>query len=420
MAFYSDQHVKTRYLDPSIYVPNKRATFHLDMNHSSFLPNMRLINIGGAGTAVDSYNRLLGALACIKSLRLLDGKTELSQINEFQIYRGFLNINKPNAMCGSVTKKLEQSGIGWELSTKSDQATMVGDSDSGNNVGDSENATYHAYLDLREVFPILAATSHLPTAIFKNLRVEIDYDTTSTTCVNTTTTTFNTSRPVLVYDVLEDPQIVAKMNKQFKNIVWLETEHDRFLIKSADGSATAVQAISPKLNGFNNKILERLLMVKTVAPTAPGVVDSSNKVLGFGNASGQTCHNEKIQLRINGRNILPREGVVGPNERLSLLVDTFGECFSYLGANKYGLKGQTKAQIVDGQDYQGSLDYFGIYLSEYIQDLQINYERTNLQSSTVTGAKNRSCDLMHAHVFGEVRKQLVLNTDGSYVVSYQQ
>ena len=47
MAFYSDNNVKTRYLDPRIYVPGTRATFELDASEAAYLPNLRLGFLGG-------------------------------------------------------------------------------------------------------------------------------------------------------------------------------------------------------------------------------------------------------------------------------------------------------------------------------------------------------------------------------------
>ena len=75
MAFYSDQNVRTRILDPRIYVPGARATFELDASEAAYLPNLRL-GLVGVTSAGNSYNRLLGTQALIRSIRLLDGKQE--------------------------------------------------------------------------------------------------------------------------------------------------------------------------------------------------------------------------------------------------------------------------------------------------------------------------------------------------------
>ena len=91
MSFYSDSNVKTRYLDPKIYVPavngGGRATFELDASEAAYLPNMRLTNLGVTAAAKTDYNKQLGALALIRNIRLLDGKVVLSQVNDFRFHR---------------------------------------------------------------------------------------------------------------------------------------------------------------------------------------------------------------------------------------------------------------------------------------------------------------------------------------------
>jgi len=79
-------------------------------------------------------------------------------------------------------------------------------------------------------------------------------------------------RPVLVVDVLENPAIVDKMNAGLNGASWLEVEHDQFLIPthpSGNGTGASqgiVQNVNVKLNGFTNKRLERLLLVKAISP----------------------------------------------------------------------------------------------------------------------------------------------------------
>ena len=93
MTFYSDSNVSTKYLDPKIFTPNARCTFELDQSESAYLPNLRLTFIGAVSDAEVAYNDLVGALALIKNIRLMDGKTVLCSMNEAQFYTGFKNVN---------------------------------------------------------------------------------------------------------------------------------------------------------------------------------------------------------------------------------------------------------------------------------------------------------------------------------------
>jgi hypothetical protein len=90
----------------------------------------------------------------------------------------------------------------------------------------------------------------------------------------------------------------------------------------------------------------------------------------------------------------------------------------YPGFNLYGF---VAANIIeDGVDYRGQLDYMGVYLGEYINDLQINYSRTGLQATAGAGLKRATTDRLNAHCFAEVAKQIIIRPDGSYIIEYSQ
>jgi len=424
MSFYSDNNVKTRYIDPKIYVEANdaggRCTFELDANESAYLPNMRLTNVGITIGAITDYNHQLGALSIIRNIRLMDGKVELCSQNEFRFHRGFVNVNKPNSVCESVSSQLECSALGF---TQLGENFKVGRNaevlKADVNLPNAEtNSTNVAWLDLREVFPMLNSISHLPTAVFKNLRLEVELDTTRVNQISMATNQAQKSlRPVLAVDVLENPVIVDKMNAGLNGASWLEVEHDQFLIPQApnDGGANdqgVVQNVNVKLNGFNNKRLERLLIVKAIGSTK---TTNAGAVLGLGMYGSQACFRQKLQYRVNGRNILPALDTSGNNRRLAQIVDNFGDCFSYIGSNQYGA--DNSSELVDARNLLGNLDYMGCYIGEYINDLQLVYERTGLNDTT---AKRPTTDQLTAHVYGETRKILQLQPGGQYRIAYAQ
>ena len=424
MSFYSDSNVKTRYLDPKIYVPandgSGRCTFELDANESAYLPNLRLTNLGVTIGAISPYNKQLGALSLIRNIRLMDGKVVLSQVNDFRFHRGFINVNKPNSVCEAVSSKLECSGLGFSqngINFKVDRIAEVLNADV-NGVDADTNATNCAWLDLREVFPMLNSISHLPTAVFKNLRLEIELDTTRTNQIATTTVqALNSVRPILAVDVLENPMIVDKMNAGLNGASWLEVEHDQFQIPATAtnggaGDQLVEQNVNVKLNGFNNKRLERLLIVKAIAPA---LENNAGAVRGLGMYSSQACFRQELQYRVNGRNILPALDTKGNNRRLAMIVDNYGDCFSYIGSNQYG--GNNASELNDARDLLGQLDYMGCYIGEYINDLQLVYQRTGLQDATT---KRPTTEELTAHVYGETRKILQLQPGGMYRIAYAQ
>ena len=426
MSFYSDSNVGTQYVDPKSFIPGThltgsgRVNFELDGTAMAYLPNMRLLNVGVNSNGAHLYNRLVGAYAIIRNIRLMDGKTELSACNEFQIIQGFKNINRTNSHSEVVDSKLSQNSIGWEIQGN---VRKVGRVEIVRGVTALEATSYQGWLDLRDVFPMLNSVSHLPTAVFKNLNIQIEYASLLDRQILVAVAAhINTIRPLLAVDVLQNPAIVAKLNGQLKSARWLELEHDQFNIpvSTNDGGANdqlVLQSVNPKINAFNNKHIERILIAKEFQNPLKAV--SGGNQVGFGRYASPCAFRQRVNFRVNGRNIFPRNGITGNNERLAYLIDAWGDCTAYPSSNQFGVDGIDDV-LIDGPDYGGQLDYIGGYIGEYINDLVINYERTGLQATAGADAPRPATDAMVAHVYAECAKQLIVNPDLSYNIEYAQ
>ena len=424
MSFYSDGAVQTLYIDPKTYIgathlsQNGRVTFELDGNNLAYLPNMRLLNVGCSSNGAHLYNKLTGAYAIIKNIRLLDGKTELSALSEVAIYKGFLNSNKSNSKNESVSSMLSQSSLGWTIQGSDRRVKRVQKTVGTTALVATTNA---GWLDLRELFPMLNAVSHLPTSVFKNLNIEIElHGGLDRQLLVNVTAHISSLRPLLAVDMLMNPTIVNRLNQGLTSARWLEVEHDFFVIPAGVANDVAKnnveQLTNVKLNGFNRKHIERLMFAKEYQN--PLKVLNGNAQRGFGRYSSPACFRQEVQFRINGRNILPGQGLTGNNERLAYLVDSYGDFVSYPGSNVYAAA--TANIVTDGLDYVGQLDYIGCYFGSYIDDLQINYTRRQLQNGDGVNVANATTDALNAHVFAEVAKNLVINGDGSYIIEYSQ
>ena len=416
MAFYSDSNVKTRILDPKIYVPNARCTFELDASEAAYLPNLRLANIGTTSAAND-YNTLLGSAALIRSIRLLDGKQELSALNAAQFYRGFQNINNTNSENNAVQSNLACNSLGLSILGTDREIDRVAVTYGSNTTTANTNS---AFIDLKQMLPFLNAMSHLPTAVFQNLRLEVEFAANpADQILADTANALTTLRPILIVDVLENPKVVNALNKSLNAVAWSEVEHDQFVIpQSANDGGGPDQGITQntnvKLNGFNNKILDRLLIVKEISDPAKELAGGTT-VQGYGKYASQACYNQKLQLRINGSNIFPRQGIVGNNERLGYIVDTWGDCSAFPGSNVYGM--DTGPIMQNGDRHRGQADYMGAYIGQSIQDLQVEYSRVGL---TDGGLKKATTSTLIAHCYGEVRKTWQLIGNGQYNIAYAQ
>jgi len=419
MSFYSSSQVKTLYLDPKSFVDGSRAVFELEGHHLAYLPNMRLLNVGVFGTAAP-YNDLIGPNAIIERVTLYDGKTKLSERNKYGLYRGFVLHNQKNSALQSVSAQRNLNKIGFQQDNLTLRGEFVLPAIDSNT---ARNTTNGANVELRQVLPMLNAVSHLPSDLFPNLRLEVVFNTSAASGVyNNDTHAINGQQiPLLAVDILDDKSVVDKMNKGLaKGINWLEVEHDQVLYPaSANGGAAGDQGVEEtknfKLDGFKNKRVERLLLIKEMADTTKYV--DTNVVQGFGRYSSIAFFNGKYQYRLNGKNILPDDGIQGDAERLAYMVDTYGDSFAYPGSNQNDINSDdvVKDTSNDGTKIIGQLDYTGVYLGDHVKDLQVEIRRTGLHDGRAFKAETSAVSL---HYFGEVAKGLVLNKKGGYMIAY--
>ena len=154
---YADGSVRTTYLDPTSFVPNSRASFELPGDKMAYLSNMRLLDLGVTSGGAADYSRGLGALACISSLRLLDGRTELSAIRNPAPYLFFKNANRSNAVNKSNDSYMKRNALGLEINSLNNNLAHIYTAGAVTADADTTNL---AYLDLRLVFPILNALQY--------------------------------------------------------------------------------------------------------------------------------------------------------------------------------------------------------------------------------------------------------------------
>jgi len=226
--------------------------------------------------------------------------------------------------------------------------------------------------------------------------------------------------PTLAMDVIDNPKIVEGMRKNFNNVAWLEIEHDQVLFpqsanNGAVGDQNVVQENNTQLDGFKNKRVNRMLMVKEDPVEANyRAVGAGTTIDGFGKYGSVGVRDEALQVRLNGRNVLPRNGLVGDNERLAMVVDTYGDCFSYPGANNASVN--ATEILVDGNRFNANLSYNAFHIADKVMNLQINHKRTGEQRG---GQPQFSTNALNVHFFAEVQKILLIGK-GSYTVQYIQ
>ena len=291
-------------------------------------------------------------------------------------------------------------------------------------IGTTAAATPQGLIDIRDMLPLLRSLDMLDASkTFPNLRLEIEFETDSKLLSSDVEHVVTTLEPVLLCDVIEDPNVIAGLQKQMPSMVqWNKIEHDIFHVPAAQANNTAVaagvvQPVSKKVRGFDNKRVGRLLAAKAYADADNS--KSTNAVDDVGNMGSLAGYDEIFNVRINGKNVLARKGnEKAPNQRLAMVVDAYGDMASYYGSNLISIAGNDTL-VTDGVKKTGRLDYFGIVVNDDIQDLQINYDRTSLATANDNAGRqqvktNAAIDI---HLYAEVAKTLSMSPNG-YNVAY--
>lgn len=420
---YSNGTIKSIIIDPSHYRANSRASFKLD-GARLYKSDLKLANVGltiDDNTNDNVYNKLAGVGSLIKRIALLDGKTELDSCNECHRYYGFQQLLDENSGNESMNRYLIHHSQGLRTGEVLKKAINV---KPPAEIATTAAATPQGLIDVRELLPLLRSLDMLDASkTFPNLRLEIEFETDSKLLSSDVEHVVTTLEPVLLCDVIEDPNVIAGLQKQMPSMVqWNKIEHDIFHVPAAQADNTAVaagvvQPVSKKVRGFDNKRVGRLLAAKAYANA--DLSKSTNAVDDVGNMGSLAGYDEIFNVRINGKNVLARKGnEKAPNQRLAMVVDAYGDMASYFGSNLISIAGND-ALVTDGVKKTGRLDYFGIVVNDDIQDLQINYDRTSLATSNDDAGKfqvktNAAIDI---HLYAEVAKTLSMSPNG-YNVAY--
>jgi len=417
MDIYASGQIRTHYLDPVSFVPNGRCAFELDASKTAYLSNMRLLDLGCTTDVANDYNAGLGCLALIKNIRLMDARTELSALRNPAQYLFWKNSNRTNSDNKSQDKYLKRNDLGQTINSVDNKITSV--QGAGGTADTAENTTDKAYVDLREIFPLLNQIQLLPTTVFKNLRIEIEFEARAAQQVlSNTGRTINVSRPVLACDFTDDADLVKKGMEALmqSGVVWNEIENDNFTIAAValGGDTEPRQEVQFQSLAFRGKYLERILVCKQLSNVADGV-SGGGAVEGYGGvAASQAWLQQNTQMRLNGKNILPGfNGATGDMERLAMVADEWGVATMVPGSNYYDWANM--GLVTADANLAGSQSWDCLRIGARVRELQIQLSRLNNQDTTAgRTATNDACVI---NLFAEVRKVISMGAEG-YTVIY--
>tara|TARA_R110000764_G_scaffold225200_1_gene314594 strand:- start:269 stop:1522 length:1254 start_codon:yes stop_codon:yes gene_type:complete len=409
--------VETMYLDPVSFVPNGRCAFELDGTKLAYLSNMRLLNLGVVSNTQQDYSQGLGALAFIRNIKLMDARTELSQMRNPAQYLFFKNCNRTNATNKSEDSYLKRNSMGYEVAANDNKISREY---TGGRADTTPDTTSLAYLDLREVFPILNSLTTLPTTVFKNLRIEIEFQANAAfQMLGQVDATFDIQRPILAVDIVNNQAMVDTAINSLMSapILWQEIETDNYTINAVDTSGeadagyTARQQSNNNSLGFRGKYVERLLVCKQLVNKLKE--QNGQAVLGFGAvASSQALLNEQTQFRVNGKNIFAGfNGINKPNEMLAMVSDEYGSLNAYPGSNLY--KWTKQAALNDDGNSGGQQAFSCVRLGCRVADLQVQIGRDNNRDSDLRAPTN---DALNVNLYAEVSKMVNVGSNGYRIV----
>jgi len=418
MSFYSSG-LKTDYVDPVYDRKNFRSEFRLDAD-TLYLSNLRLLDVSAktaAGTA--EYNALGGCLALIKSIQLLDGNERLDAVHQFHLSSAFKNYNNSNEANRNVKAETAKNSLGYVFNgvQGAGSSAQIEVANPPDNMTTSESTTAKSWIDLKKAMPFLDAVNYLPTNVFKNLRVVVEYNTDSSLFARSSVTTFETIQPLLVVDEMQDSDTKMQLMKSFQGANYVSLENDRVIIPAGSGVDAAnpnpTQSTNLLVNGFNNKRVNRMFMVNT--PTVEATYKTAGVDDGFGRLSSMAQLDQSVNFRVNGSNLLPY-AVDRPNKRLGRLTDVWGTCNTF--SNDLFIV--DASNHIEDPDRLGKCDYQAANMHGMrVRELQLQYSRTNEYDAALpsqqNGVYNQKLEL---NLFAEVQKVLSVKPNGEYDVSY--
>ena len=382
--------IKTVVLDP-VFHNNYRTEFQIGQN-MVLLSNLRLIDISVLVSAASPVPVDTGVLGLIKNVFLYDGGVLLDQMYNLTDYIRFINANKSNDKNLSVNSFLNGNAYGFSV-TKGKQIDKT-DAEilparTATEFNTTYAVTYKGWFGLTQVMDFLVKVNYLPTNIFKNLRLVIEWNNVASIAAFSSLV-----RPSLVCDQVIDEQAAIQIEKAFLNmtISYKPIERD-------SGSAALIATDNTKqdttlqLKAFDGKTLIKMLVLK-LAP---------NNSLPF--------LAESLNLIVNGRQLIPYYGIDNPNKKAMYLNESWGSVNLLPGDNDISYdnsKDITRNALIE---YGKLNDYYGVNVGEQISELIVRYSRT----SNTTAPSKLAINLLF---YGEVMKAIQINEKGDYNVMY--
>jgi len=423
MSSYSN--ITPRIVDSVFDRANLRAEYRLPSGQV-YLSTMRLSNVGFSGSGSSSYNKLLGAYGAIRQISLYDGSQLLEQVKLAPQILAFKNAQQRNDESISMNRKLKHTATGYvasgvnsiDAATAQFIRTEIKVREQEDEARDTGKA---GWLSLKDVFSFLDRSIIVPTGIFTQFRLVVEYNSDAVlknlaSANNQTFTTLTTG--LLLVDEVNEGETRDLMMKNYQGVAYRPLEIDTVVVPTITGLADTAadnqkeQSSSFLLNGFVNKRVVRAALIQE--PTDATTWQNGTANTGFGPIASSAQLRPQFQFRINGANKLSADGVSSgagdssANRALSYLVDTWGD-FTMVEGQHCLDQYDFEENVLDAT-LKGTQQYLGLAIDERINELQLQYSRTGHFGNT------QSSQQLRLHVMGEVERAVILGQGGYNVV----
>lgn len=428
MAYYTSG-MKSTLIDPVIDLDQNRVEFRLQPN-SLYSSDIKLLNFGVFQTensqAGNRLNTLAGSWGCVKNIYLTDNGTTLDQLLDANVYMAFKKYNTKMARARNVDRYTTGNSVGGVVD--SNQLVDAGTQPESQVISDTAGASTQSFLSLREALPILRNMSYLPTGLFTDLKIVVEYETGLKKLIEDTGSNVkvaNLPNPLIRVDEITNMEAVKQITSEFRGVAFNCYERDVVGIPftPAKTGEDKTNVSSSLIKGFDNKYINRLwcgLYTENIKALELGGADSG--LMSWGGALAPVkALNARWQVVVNGANVLVGNGVQRSNEVLGLLVDTYGECSPPLGATGIGYVSVFGDLTTDDMYSYAKAGWFAVPIQQYISQLQVNLEYTSSfnesagDDSYITLDKFNTAYTMYA--WAECKKSLAVKGN-SYVVGY--
>jgi len=413
--------LKTVYLDPELHSVSK-SEFRL--HGRAYLSDLKiLLNASSAGNL---YSEAAGVYGCIRHIRLLSNGVELDSCRFANYWMTFKNLNNSNKDNINLRRKLTHSGLGYEFDEKMTFGARALQGQAATTTAESETA---GVLYLSEILPVLNELVIINTeSVFPNLRIVIEYNNDDKLQKDNLTNASTISEPILMCsEVLSDSDVAA--SAKLDGLQWDTIEVDQVIIPAV--IATATQHVIQKINGFDNKLVSRMLLVKQTLPLTKNYLTGGIESLGYGVYNSFVQYKEKINFNINSKPVF-QTPLEEQGQKAQILHDTWGKCnilpygnVSSQGLDKQGVVATNKVGVPDLQpsgqpSYKiGTQDFVGFACSKRVNNFELDYSRVGPTDAGMDGSNTLKAqnDSLMIRLYAEVRKQIEIK-NGKILVSY--